>query len=70
MRYQNLESKILAPPIVFFINESNLSKGPEVEIVFGDGTGIRAILDSGSGVNLLAGVEVTMLLLDSFWKAL
>ena len=41
-------------PVVFFINEDNLSKCPQVGIVFSNGTRIRAILDSGSEVNLLS----------------
>jgi hypothetical protein len=65
----------MAPPVVFFINEDNLSKCPQVEIVFSNGTSIRAILDSGSEVNLLSekvydrlvksGVEVPVLPLEN-----
>jgi hypothetical protein len=41
-------------PVVFFINEDNLSKCPQVGIVFSNGARIRAILDSGSEVNWLS----------------
>jgi hypothetical protein len=40
--------------IIFFINESKLSKCPEVEIEIKNGINFRAILDSGSEVNLLS----------------
>jgi hypothetical protein len=42
------------PPIVLFINETNLPKCPVVVIVFRDGTEIREILYSGSEFNLLS----------------
>jgi hypothetical protein len=68
------ENETLAPTALF-INETNLPKCPEVEIVFRDGTEIRAILDSGSEVNLLServydklvksGVEVPVLPLEN-----
>jgi hypothetical protein len=38
----------------FFINENKLSKSPEVEIEVKNGIKFRAILDSGSEVNLLS----------------
>jgi hypothetical protein len=41
---------------IFFINEDNLSKCPQVEITFVEGIMIIAILDSGSEVNLLSEV--------------
>jgi hypothetical protein len=40
--------------IVFFINESKLSKCPEVEIEIKNGIKFRAILDSESEVSLLS----------------
>jgi hypothetical protein len=65
----------MASPVVFFINEDNLLKCPQIEIVFSNGTSIGAILDSGSEVNLLSekiydrlvksGVEVPVLPLES-----
>jgi hypothetical protein len=39
---------------VFFIDEENLAKCPQVDIVFSNGTRVREILDSGSEVNLLS----------------
>jgi hypothetical protein len=47
------EEEITAPT-VFFIDEDNLAKCPQVDIVFSNGTRVRAILDSGSAVNLLS----------------
>jgi hypothetical protein len=48
------QNKEKSNQIVFFINESNLSKCPEVEIEVKNGIKFRAILDSGSEANLLS----------------
>jgi hypothetical protein len=42
-------------PIILFINEENLVKSPMIEISVGEGMVIKAILDTGSEINLLAG---------------
>jgi hypothetical protein len=39
---------------VFFINENKLSNCPELEIEVKNGITVRAILDSGSEVNLMS----------------
>jgi hypothetical protein len=39
---------------ILFINEENLSKSPLVEVLFEGEVKVRAILDSGSDVNLLS----------------
>jgi hypothetical protein len=40
--------------VVLFINEESLSRSPLVEISLGDNMEVRAMLDSGSEVNVLA----------------
>jgi hypothetical protein len=65
----------ISAPIVFFINDDNLAKCPQVGIVFSSGTRIRRILHSGSKVKslservrdrlVMSGVEVPVLPLES-----
>jgi hypothetical protein len=42
-------------PIILFIDEESLVKSPMIEISVGNGMVIKAILDTGSEINLLAG---------------
>jgi hypothetical protein len=73
--FEEEQEEEMASPVVLFINEDNLLKCPQMEIVFSNGTSIRAILDSGSEVNLLServydrlvksGVEVPVLPIES-----
>jgi hypothetical protein len=42
-------------PVVLFINEESLVKSPVIEISVGEGMVFKAILDTGSEVNLLTG---------------
>jgi transcriptional regulator len=39
--------------LVYFINENRVTKCPEIDIKFKDGHSLRAIIDSGSEVNII-----------------
>jgi hypothetical protein len=41
-------------PLAYFINENRLTKCPEIDIKFNDGFSLRAIIDSGSEVNIIS----------------
>jgi hypothetical protein len=49
-----IEFKMIEP-IILFINEESLVESPIIEISVGEGMIIKAILETGSEINLLAG---------------
>jgi hypothetical protein len=49
-----LTEKPEADQILYFIHDEKLSRYPEVEIKFRNGTVLRSIVDSGSEVNIIS----------------